>query len=86
MRIPHVSRPVNRNRRASVFQSDTRPGIKPAAQVECADPTTVMNPETGKCVSKLGCTGQCLTRSFSVATGFNPAAFAICMLLNCGHS
>ena len=46
----------------------------------CPDPTTVYDPASGKCVSKLGCWGGCVLSSVNPYKGFfNPIAYAICV-------
>jgi hypothetical protein len=57
----------------------------PRAPDPCPDPLTVYDPATGKCVSKLGCWGQCVLSSYFRSPGgpvFNPIAYAWCVI-NC---
>ena len=83
MRIPNQSQSIDRRGRGQGYQFHRQTGIRPAAPNPCPDPTTIYNPETGQCVSKLGCTGQCVMNSMGPTGLFNPFSFGICMARNC---
>lgn len=53
--------------------------IAPRALPQCPDPSTVYDPATGKCVSKLGCWGGCVLSSI-VKGVFNPITYAWCVI------
>jgi hypothetical protein len=59
--------------------------LLPEALEKCTSALEIYDPALDKCVSKLGCPGQCVLQSITVFAGlilFNPIRYAICMI-NC---